>query len=73
VLILSRFLNESIEIRAGEYVIKLMITEVREDGRVKIGFDADKSVTIHRKEIQDRVDAGLPADTPKPIRTWEAK
>ena len=70
-LILSRFLNESIEIRAGEYVIKLMITEVRQDGRVKIGFDADKAVTIHRTEIQDRVDAGLPADTPKPVRTWK--
>ena len=70
-LILSRFLNESIEIRAGEYVIKLMITEVRQDGRVKIGFDADKAVTIHRTEIQERVDAGLPADTPKPVRTWK--
>jgi carbon storage regulator CsrA len=74
VLILQRFENETVEIRVGEFVVSVMVTQISTAKKyVKLGFTAPRDVTIHRGEVQDRVDAGLPADTPKPIRTWEAK
>jgi carbon storage regulator CsrA len=36
-------------------IIKLMVVEVRGD-KARMGFDADKSIMIHREEIQRIVD-----------------
>jgi carbon storage regulator len=51
-LILSRKAGERVVIDGG---IEVEILQVRGD-RVKIGFVAPLSVTIHRKEIQEIVD-----------------
>ena len=58
-LILSRKKEQDIvltfEGKAGPQRITLKITEIRGDS-VRLGITADKSVTIHRKEVQDEID-----------------
>jgi carbon storage regulator CsrA len=47
-------------------IVRLMVIEVRGD-KARIGFDADKSIMIHREEIQRIVDAEGPiAKSDKP-------
>lgn len=50
-LVLDRKVGESIILGDN---IEVVVVEVR-DGRVKLGFEADRSVTILRKEIYDEV------------------
>ncbi len=38
----------------------LTVVDIRGD-KVRIGIAADADVTIHRSEIQDRIDAGVAA------------
>lgn len=51
-LILSRKKNESIVI--GE-TVEVVIVEIRGD-KVRLGIDAPKEVTVHRREVQDAID-----------------
>jgi carbon storage regulator len=55
-LILSRKKNEAVIITVGDQRIRVTLVAIRGD-KVRLGFDASKTVTIHRTEIQERVDA----------------
>jgi len=50
-LVLSRKKNESIVIRDD---IVITVVEVRGD-KVRLGIDAPKEVTVHRREIYDKI------------------
>lgn len=50
-LVLKRAVNE--EILIGDN-IRLMVVEVR-NGFVRIGIDAPKDITVHRKEVADAI------------------
>lgn len=52
-LVLSRHRDESIVINGGEITITVM--EIRGD-KVRLGIEAPKTITVHRKEVQDQVD-----------------
>lgn len=51
-LVLTRKKNEQIVI--GENVVITVVSV--SGGRVKIGIDAPKSVSIHRAQVKDRID-----------------
>ena len=51
-LVLTRKVDESIIID-GNIVIKII--EIRQ-GKVRIGIEAPKNISVHREEIQDLVD-----------------
>jgi carbon storage regulator CsrA len=56
-LVLTRQLDEEIVINVpGVAPIVLRIVMLNH-GKVRIGFKADLSVTIHRREVQDRIDS----------------
>lgn len=50
-LVLSRKKNESIVIND---TITLVVVEIRGD-KVRLGIDAPKDVTVHRKEVYDAI------------------
>ena len=50
-LVLSRKKNESIIIRDD---IVVMVVEVRGD-KVRLGIDAPKEVTVHRREVYEKI------------------
>lgn len=52
-LILTRKKNESLIINGN---IEITIVAL-DDGKVKIGIDAPKSVEIHRKEVYEKIQA----------------
>jgi carbon storage regulator len=56
-LVLSRKRGESIVIGNG---ITITVVDVK-GNRVRLAFNAPAEVPIHRKEIQDRIEAGLAA------------
>jgi carbon storage regulator len=68
-LVLSRKLDERIQITvppsAVPQIIQLLIIEVRGD-KVRIGLNADRSVMIHREEIQRIVDVEGQIEKPAP-------
>ena len=59
-LMISRGPGESIQITvppsSETQIITLTVTELR-PGKARIGFDADRSIRIHRSEIQELVNA----------------
>jgi len=56
-LILFRKVGQTIVIGG---LIKVTVTEVRDEG-VRLGILAPKEVTVHREEVQARIDAGEPS------------
>lgn len=56
-LVLTRKHRESVVIgQPGEMQIKLEITVLEiEGGRVRLGFQADNKLPIHRREVWDRI------------------
>ena len=52
-LVMSRTPDETIVIDEGRVVITIIETR---QGNVKLGIDAPSDITIHRGEIQERVD-----------------
>lgn len=52
-LVLSRKLDESISINNGE--ITVTVVAIRGDV-IRLGITADRSISVHRSEIQDRID-----------------
>ena len=58
-LVLTRKINESIIINED---VSVLVVEVRGD-RVRLGIDAPKDVTVHRKEIYDVIKES-PSDKP---------
>lgn len=67
-LALSRKKNEGIVIhRNGKVIAQLEVIDTRAD-RVRIAFDADKSVGIDRNEVYElKKSSGPMLDDPKPI------
>jgi len=74
---LTRFKNESIIINTPAGRIEVVIMYTGRDGKVRLGITAPKAVTIHRAEIQLRIDkenkqkgvtngasTNLPSETP---------
>ena len=59
-LVLTRKINESIVINDD---VSVLVVEVRGD-RVRLGIDAPKDVTVHRKEVYDVIRSSDP-DSPK--------
>jgi carbon storage regulator len=60
-LVLTRKSQESVVIGAGEGVhpmIKITVLSIHGD-RVRLGFETDSSVPIHRAEIYDRIQTQL--------------
>lgn len=55
-LVLSRKKNESIVIDDN---ISIVIIEIRGD-KVRLGIDAPKDVTVHRKEVFEAIQSGSP-------------
>ena len=57
-LVLSRTLGEEVVIfvppSSGPQEIRVMLVEIR-GNKIRLGFTADKSVVIHRKEIHDAI------------------
>jgi carbon storage regulator CsrA len=66
-LVLSRKASEVVQITVPAstepQVIRVMVVEVRGD-KARIGFAADKSIMIHREEIQRIVDSEGPMMKP---------
>ena len=59
-LVLTRRINESIVINDD---VSVLVVEVRGD-RVRLGIEAPKNVTVHRKEVHDVIKEP-PSDKPK--------
>lgn len=61
-LVLSRKTTEVVVIRVPpstvEQVIEVCVVEIRyHNSKVRLGFEADKSVTIHREEVEVKIAA----------------
>jgi carbon storage regulator len=57
-LVLSRREGEDIIITAGDGTrTRVAVVEIRGD-RVRLGFEAPDDTSIHRREVQERLDAG---------------
>ena len=55
-LILTRRRNEETVIRTPDGIeISVFVVSLNGD-KVKLGFEAPKAVSVHRREVQDRVD-----------------
>jgi len=63
-LVLTRRINESIVINDD---VSVLVVEIRGD-RVRLGIEAPKDVTVHRKEIYDAIKEVAP-EKPKKRRT----
>ena len=55
-LVLSRKCRESVVV-GGEFGFKVTVVEVK-GGRVRLGFDADATVPVHRGEVWERIRPG---------------
>jgi carbon storage regulator CsrA len=56
-LVLTRKNRESVVVlknEAGEPMLKITVLEI-EGGRVKLGFEAEQRLPIHRQEIYERI------------------
>jgi carbon storage regulator len=54
-LVLSRKRDERVVIEAGgEIILQCVVVEVRGD-KVRLGFEADPTVKIHRQEVWDEI------------------
>ena len=56
-LVLTRKNRESVVVlkgEAGEMLLKIMVLDI-EGGRVKLGFEAEQRLPIHRQEIYERI------------------
>ena len=60
-LVLTRKINESIVINDD---VSIMVVEVRGD-RVRLGIEAPKDVSVHRKEVYDVIKEDAPSEKPK--------
>ena len=66
-LVLSRKNDEAVVIGGSEgfdRMVKVTVVEIR-NGRVRLGFEADADVPVHRMEVWERIcDETRPADAP---------
>ena len=59
-LVLSRKSNESVVIGGTEGLVRQLTVTVLEirGGKVKLGFDADPSISVRRSELADQIRTG---------------
>ncbi len=61
-LVLSRKSLESVVVggcQGFEKLLKVTVLEIKE-GRVRLGFEADPAVPVHRLEVWEKIRTGLP-------------
>ena len=66
-LVLSRKSLESVVVGgpgAFEPLLKVTVLEIKND-RVRLGFEADAGIPVHRPEVWERIRAGDPARQPR--------
>jgi carbon storage regulator len=64
-LVLSRKNRQSVVVGGSggfERLLKVTVLEIR-GGKVKLGFEVDAGVPVHRSEIWERISAGGPRDS----------
>ena len=65
-LVLSRKSQESVVVGGSdrfERLLKVTVVEIR-NGSVKLGFEAEADVPVHRSEVWERIRAGGETDGP---------
>jgi carbon storage regulator CsrA len=65
-LVLSRKRQEAVVVGGGsgfEHLLKVTVLDIR-GGNVKLGFEVDAAVPVHRWEVWERIQASDPADHP---------
>ncbi len=65
-LVLSRKMQEAVVVGGCdgfERMLKVIVLEI-EAGRVRLGFEVDKEVPVHRWEVWERILAGGQPDRP---------
>jgi carbon storage regulator len=65
-LILSRKCHESVIVGGSdgfERILKVTVLEI-EGGKVRLGFEVDKSVPVHRWEVWERIQAANGSSDP---------
>ena len=65
-LVLSRKNDESVLVDAGDGLVgtvKVTALEIG-NGRVRLGFEANKDVPVYREEVWERIHASRPRDPP---------
>jgi carbon storage regulator len=74
-LVLSRRKEESIVVGGPNHSQRLLRVTVLEIGseHVRLGFEADKDVPIHRSEVWERICAGGPKTSRRPQRGFVAR
>jgi carbon storage regulator len=66
-LVLSRKCQESIVVGGSpgfERMLKVTVLEIK-GGAVRLGFEADADVPVHRWEVWQRIQAGVLPDSPR--------
>jgi len=53
-LVLSRFIDEEIYITIDGELVKVQVIDIK-GNKVKLGFEASRNVSIHRKEIYEAI------------------
>jgi len=74
-LVLSRKIQESVVVGGSvgfERVLKVTVVEIK-SGKVRLGFDVDTAVPVHRLEVWERIQAGDPPDSPTERRAIEER
>jgi len=65
-LVLSRRSQQAVVVAGsdeGEQLLKITVLEIRA-GNVKLGFEAEANVPVHRWEVWERIRAGFAPDRP---------
>jgi carbon storage regulator len=61
-LVLSRKTQESVVVGGSdrfERMLKVTVLEIK-SGKVRLGFEADAEVPVHRAEVWERIQSGVP-------------
>jgi carbon storage regulator len=61
-LVLSRKTQESVVVGGSdrfERMLKVTVLEIK-GGKVRLGFEADGDVPVHRSEVWERIQSGVP-------------
>lgn len=59
-LVLTRKIGEAIIIDKKTRVVILEAPDPRHPNEYKIGIDAPREISVHREEVQERIDNGEP-------------
>ena len=65
-LVLTRKSNESVVVGGSDRLERLLKVTVLEigNGKVRLGFEAESDIPIHRFEVWERIKAGILRDSP---------